>query len=513
MTETPVTRPVRRGPEHRRHPDNGDGTFRNPILAGDRPDPAVVRVGEDYYLTHSSFDSAPGLTIWHSRDLVNWRYLTDALPTPLSTVFAPDFIHHQGRFYIYIPFIPAPWSTAITEPEIHVIVADDPRGPWSEPRPTGIRGAIDPGHAVGEDGRRYLFTNGIRRAPLDDAGLRATGPLEQVYDGWRYPDEWITEAYALEGPKIFRRDDWFYLVSAVGGTAGPPTGHMVIVARSRSIDGPWENSPGNPVTRTWHTDESWWSRGHATIIDAADDSWWMVSHGYENGFRTLGRQILLEPIEWTPDGWPVAPAADLGADLPKLRPDDPAAESPAASDDFSAPAWGTRWSLEDTVPAARSRARFGDALSLAAVGGSPADSPPMAIRATERAYAVEVEVEVSPGASGALLLYFSPRLFCGMAWDGTRMTSYAGGVATHWREPVTPGDRLRLRLVNDGHIVTGWHAAPGGEWRRHGVRYDTSGYHAATMQDLKSLRPALCAFGRGDVRFTDFRHIAFEETT
>ena len=131
-----------------------------------------------------------------------------------------------------------------------MIHADAMSGPWSEPIDLGIRGAIDPGHVVGEDGTRYLFTSGVRRIQLADDGLSTVGELEKVYDGWRYPDEWITEAYALEGPKLFRRNEWFYLVSAVGGTAGPPTGHMVIVARSRSVHGPWENHPRNPIART-----------------------------------------------------------------------------------------------------------------------------------------------------------------------------------------------------------------------------------------------------------------------
>lgn len=492
--------------ERLRHPDRGDGTFCNPMMAGDRPDPAIVRVGTQYFMTHSSFDSAPGLTLWRSTDLVNWRYVTDALPEPFGTVFAPDIVHVGGRFFIYIPFVPAPWSERIREPEIFVIWADDPAGPWSEPVSTGIRGAIDPGHAVGEDGERYLFTNGIRRARLDPEGLRAVTELEHVYDGWRYPEEWVTEAYALEGPKIFRRGDWFYLVSAVGGTAGPPTGHMVIVARSRSIQGPWENHPQNPITRTRDSSEAWWSRGHATIIDAIDGSWWMVSHGYEKDYRTLGRQTLLEPIEWTERDWPVAPAHDLSAPLRKLQPDAVPLALPEAGDDFAAAAWGARWSFEDAGPGERERAGFGNGLTLRASGASPSDSAPMVIRSTERSYSVEVTVDTSDGATGALLLYFNSRLYCGMAWDGSTMTSYAGGAKTHWRQPVEPGAVLRLRLVNDGHIVTGWFAHPGGEWQRHEVRYDTSGYHAATMQDLKSLRPALAAFGEGSARFTDFRY-------
>ncbi|MGN8026473.1 family 43 glycosylhydrolase [Microbacterium sp. 22242] len=486
--------------------DLGDGTFRNPVLPGDRPDPSVLRIGDQYYLTYSSFDAAPGLTIWRSPDLVNWTFVTCALQDPVSTVFAPDLVAHEGRVYLYIPFIPSAWSDAISEPEVWVMHADSPEGPWTAPEPTGITGAIDPGHVVGEDGERYLFVNGIRRCRLSRDGLRAVTPLEPAYDGWRYPDEWVTEAYALEGPKFFRRDGWIYLVSAVGGTGGPATGHMVIVARSRSVLGPWQNSPHNPVARTWSAAEAWWSRGHATILEGADGGWWMVSHGYRNGFRTLGRQTLLEPIEWTEDGWPVAPATDLGIPLAKPSAATTPLAVPAPSDDFATLAWGERWVFDNPGPAEADRARLDDGLVLRGTGSSPADSSPLTTWAMDAAYEIEVELEVRGSAAGGLLLYFNDRMFFGIGWDGAAMQSYAGGIRTHWREPVEPGRTIQLRLVNDEHIVTGWHRIPGGEWQRHGVRYDTAGAHSATMNDLKSLRPALFATGAGEVVFRRFRY-------
>ncbi len=421
-------------------------------------------------------------------------------------MFAPDLVEHEGRYYIYIPFIPSSWSDAIDSAQVWVIQADSPEGPWSDPVYTGVSDAIDPGHILGEDGERYLFVNGIRRCRLSPDGLTAVTPLEHAYDGWRYPDEWITEAYALEGPKFFRRGDWFYLVSAVGGTGGPATGHMVIVARSRSVLGPWENAPDNPVARTWSAEEAWWSRGHATILEGPGDAWFMVSHGYENAYRTLGRQVLLEPIEWTDDGWPVAPARDLGASLPLPRPGAQPTAVPAPSDDFADSAWGERWVFDNPGPDEQSRAAFGDGLVLSGKGTGPADSSPLTTWAMDRAYEVEIELEILGAALGGLLLYVNDRLFFGMGWDGVGMQSYAGGVRTHWQEPAEPGRVIQLRVQNDHHIVTGWHRRPGGEWARHGVRYDTSGAHSATINDLKSLRPALFAAGDGEVVLRSFRY-------
>jgi xylan 1,4-beta-xylosidase len=210
------------GPEGERRADLGNGWFRNPIMAGDYADPSVLKDGDDYYMTHSSFDASPGLVIWHSRDLVNWRPLGPVLNRPLGTVFAVDIAKHNGRYYIYIPFMKAPWSTELVDfANIYVIHADSMEGPWSDPVDLKIYGLIDPGHVLGEDGKRYLYLSGIKRVQLADDGLSTVGAVEPAYDGWHYPDDWITEGYSLEGPKLFRRGDWFYLVSAVGGTSGP----------------------------------------------------------------------------------------------------------------------------------------------------------------------------------------------------------------------------------------------------------------------------------------------------
>ena len=482
--------------------------FTNPVLAGDRPDPAIIRVGDEYWMTYSSFESAPGLPLYRSTDLVNWAFEGSALAEPLGNTFAVDIAEHDGRFFIYIPFIPTPWST-LTDASIFVIHAPSMSGPWSDPIDLGIRGAIDPGHVVGEDGRRYLFVSGIRRIGLADDGLSTVGELEQVYGGWRYPDEWVTEAYALEGPKLFQRDGWFYLVSAVGGTAGPPTGHMVIVARSRSVHGPWENSPRNPIARTRHAAERWWSRGHATILHGPADAWWMVSHGYEHGFRTLGRQVLLEPIAWTTTTGPSPPRSTSGRRSRHRRMPRRSARH-RDSTRTSRPSASASGGPSTRRPRAR---RVGSASttawSCARRGAGPADTSPLCIPTGDHSYEVEVDVEVSLDSGtveGGLLLFFNNRLFCGMGIDGERMLSYSGGIRTHWREPAAPARRMSLRIRNDAHIVTGWYRLPGDEWVRHGVRYETSGYHANTAGDLLSLRPAIYAAGVGDVRFRDFRY-------
>ncbi len=500
---------IRRGLDGQRRADLGDGNYLNPILSGDRPDPTVLRDGEDYYMTHSSFDASPGLLIWHSRDLVNWTPIGPALARPLGTVFAVDLVKHGDRYIIYIPFMKAPWAKGLKDfANIYAIHAPSMQGPWSEPVDLKIGGLIDPCHVVGEDGHRYLFLSGVNRVRLSADGLSAAGPIEKVYDGWHYPDDWITEAYALEGPKLFRRGEYFYLVSAVGGTGGPATGHMVIAARSRTIDGPWENCPHNPIVRTRDVSEAWWSRGHATCVEGPGGAWYMVYHGYENGFRTLGRQTLLEPIVWTADGWFRAIGGDLSRPLPIPR-GRSGTHGLAGSDDFGAPAFGTRWSFYGEPPAELDRAAVsGGTLRIAAKGTGPQDSAPLTQVVGDQAYEVTVECEVENGAQGGLLLFFNNGLFLGMGIDGKRMVSYRGGKATYWQEPAPAVRKLHLRIVNDRHIVTFFYSIDGMKWTRHGVRSETSGYNANTVDELVSLRPALFASGNGAVRYRRFRYRA-----
>jgi xylan 1,4-beta-xylosidase len=498
-----------KGIEGQRKADLGNGLFLNPILSGDYPDPTILKDGDDYYMTHSSFDAAPGLLIWHSTDLVNWSPIGPALDRPLGTVFAPDLVKHGGRYFIYIPFMKAPWSKGLKDfANIYVIHAPSIRGPWSEPIDLGIGRLIDPGHVMGEDGRRYLFFNQGKRVRLSDDGLRTDGPIETVYEGWRYPDDWVTEAYALEGPKLFRRGDYFYLVSAVGGTGGPPTGHMVIVSRAKSINGPWEHCPHNPIQRTKSAAELWWSRGHATCVEGPGGHWYMVYHGFENGYRSLGRQTLLEPIEWTADGWFKAVGGDLSTALPKPTGKTLPHGLPR-SDDFGSPSLGTRWTLYASAPDEAARVTIDNgSLLLAAKGSGPHDCSPLTQQVGDRAYEVTVEVELIGKATGGLLLFFNDRLFLGMGIDGERMISYRGGKASYWPEPAPPSRRMHLRIANNHQIVTFYYSLDGKTWTRHGVRSEVSGYNANTIDDLLSLRPALFAAGEGGVRFRNFSYRA-----
>jgi len=499
-----------RGFDNQRIADQGNGTFLNPLISGDRPDPAILRDGEDYYLTFSTFDAYPGLTIWHSRDLVNWRPLQPALHRNIGSVWAPSLHRDRGRYLLYIP------AVAQTGNDTFVTWADHIEGPWSEPIPLGLPNHIDPCHAVGEDGSRWLFLSGGDRVRLSDDNLSLAGPVEHVYDPWRYPSDWIVEGFAPEGPKIHRIGAWFYMITAIGGTAGPPTGHMVIAARSRSIHGPWEHHPRNPLVRTTSVDEAWWSRGHASLVQAPDESWWSLYHGYENGFWTLGRQCLMDPVRFTPDGWFEMTGGDLSQPIAKPGAGATAGTAQphgmALSDDFSQPLQlGRKWSFFRPAPDEGKRVRTANGtLHFAGKGEAPSSGSPLLVTAGDRSYTFECDIECAEGGRAGLILFYDDKLYAGLGFDAERFVTHQYGIER--ARPANPhGRRMRMRVTNDRHIVTFDTSGDDGRtWHRFDRGMEVSGYHHNVRGGFLMLRPGLYAAGPGEARFRDFRFTALE---
>jgi xylan 1,4-beta-xylosidase len=490
-----------RGIEGQRRADLGNGYYLNPILAGDRPDPSILKDGDEYYMTFSSFDAYPGLVIWHSRDLVNWTPLGPALFKNVGSVWAPDLVKHEGRYYIYFPGIGPYRST-------YVIWADDIRGPWSDPIDLKNR-RIDPGHAVGPDGQRYLFLSAGYLVKLAPDGLSIVGEEKKIYDGWPYPRNWVVETFAQEGPKVFKRGQYYYQVLAQGGTAGPPTGHMIVAARAKSLEGPWEHSPYNPILRTQSHDERWWSKGHGTVFEGPDRRWWIVYHAYENGFYNLGRQTLLEPIEWLDDGWFRSARYDPARRIPKPVPTSAGPHGAPLSDDFSTNKMGRQWSFYAGDAIDRARYRYeNNALVLKAQGTSPADSSPLWFVTGDHAYEVEVEIEADAGATAGLLVFYNRRLYGGLGFSAKDFLLHTYGMDRRSAKPRHLGQLVHLRLRNDRHIVTLHYSADGRTWEHFDRRLEVSGYHHNVGYEFLSLRPALYAAGAGEVRFRNFRYRA-----
>ena len=495
-----------RGFEGQRIADLGDGNFLNPVFSGDRPDPTILKDGDDYWMTFSSFDSYPGIVVWHSTDLVNWAPVGPALTKPVGSVWACDIARHEGRYFIYFP------ARTRQGRSNYVVHAPSMRGPWSDPIDLQLPRHIDPGHIVGEDGKRYLFLSGGDRVRLTDDGLSTDGTVEHVYNPWRYPDDWVVESFSPEGPKLVRRGQYFYMITAVGGTAGPPTGHMVIAARSKSIHGPWEDCPRNPLVRTTDSHEKWWSRGHATVFEGPDKQWWSVYHGYENGYWTLGRQTLLDRVEWTDDGW----LKFLGKDLsdaqakPRLAKDTRAQPHHIAlSDDFSQDKFGIQWAFYD--PGANEKSRVSHEsgeLVMAGKGDSPANCSPLTCIVGDQAYRCEVEIEVEGEATGGVLLFYNRRMYCGLGFNDKQWVRHRTAIDAPRAKPAGSGRRLFIRFENNRHIVT-FHTSPDGvRWTKFDTQMEISGYHHNVAYDFLSVRPGLYAAGNGKVRFRNFKYQA-----
>lgn len=326
--------------------DNGDGTYRNPILHADYSDPDVVRVGDDYWMTASSFQCVPGLPILHSKDLVNWTLVNHALPRlapeeffaqaqPGRGVWAPCIKYHDGFYYIY-------WG----DPDfgIYMVRTDDPRGRWSEPvLVLAGKGLIDPSPLWDDDGRVWLahawaasrsgLNSIITLVELNAEGTAAISGERIIFDGNAGGN------HTVEGAKLYKRNGWYYLFAPAGGVA---TGWQ-IVARSRTVDGFYE-------ARTVMAQGS-------TAINGPHQGAWVETPGGESWFLHFqdkglyGRVVHLNPMRWDDDGWCVigedTDGDGCGEPVTAYRKPDTGCQSPVRtpqeSDEFDGPAPGPQW--------------------------------------------------------------------------------------------------------------------------------------------------------------------------
>ena len=472
-------------------------TYINPILGGDYPDPTIVRNGRDYYMTHSAFNYVPGFTIFHSRDLVHWTPVGYALQEHLGSVWAPDLCYHNGKYYIYFTV-----SQGNDDFSNRVVCADSPEGPWSNPIDLHIDRWIDPCHAVDETtGQRWLFLSGGHRIRLSDDGLSTIGKLEKVYNGWSIPQDWTVEGWALEGPKMKKIGDYYYFLNAQGGTAGPPTTHMTVVARARSLDGPWENSPYNPLLHTYSGTEHWWSKGHGSLVDTPDGRWYIVYHAYEKDFLNLGRQTLLEPVLLTEDGWLKAPAG-ADADQPMPMP------LPVAGDIWERPLQdfriGLDWKFYKRYDSIRFR-KGKDTLKLRAQGNNPASSSPMLFVAGAHRYEISVKVKCDSTAIAGILLYYNDLFYVGIGYGDGRLYRWRRGKCRGGSQ-IGKHQVVWLKLRREDNIVTGYYSLDGYTWVKEQWGLEISGYNHNTLDDFQSILPGIFAYGVGKVRFTEFRY-------
>jgi len=471
---------------------NKNYPFTNPLLAGDYPDPSILRDGDDFYVVHSSFEYYPGLLIWHSKDLINWIPVTNALNSYVGSVWAPELVKYAGKYYIYFP----------ADNKNYVIMAENIEGPWTEPVMIDIS-MIDPGHVVDEEGNRYLYFSSGSYVPLSKDGLMVAGNPTHSYDGWEIPREWSIECFCMEGPKLFKRGEYYYLTVAEGGTAGPATGHMVISARSKTPLGPWENSPYNPILRAKSADDKWCSVGHGTIFDDTKGNWFMLFHGYENGYYNMGRQTMLVPIEWTEDGWYKIPE-NTKIDKPTMLPGKAnVMRKPfVLSDRFDGNELKAHWKFFGGFDKDRFQVK-NNSIAIQGKGHGIADCSPMLCIPQDHSYTAEVELEIEGNAIGGLVLFYNQQASSGILADQNNILTNLRGWQFVTEDNVIK-NHVFLRLKSIKNTVDMFYSLDGKEWIKTENSFESSGLNHNVLSGFMSLRIGLCSIGDGEVTFKNF---------
>ncbi|UPO90129.1 glycoside hydrolase family 43 protein [Niallia sp. Man26] len=288
----------------------------NPILRGFNPDASVVKVGSDYYLATSTFEWWPGVEIYHSTDLVNWNLVAQPINRisqanlvgnyNSGSIWAPHLSYSKGKFWLLYTDVKT--GTAFKDTINYVISCETIDGEWSEPTFVTASG-FDPAFFHDEDGRHYVM-NMLFDHRLDKPNF--SGLVIQEYDleemkliGERSHFFRGTDLGVCEGPQLLKKDGWYYLLCAAGGTG---YSHASTVCRSKNIFGPYELSPFHPLitTKTDSTNPLQKS-GHASFVPISEQEWYIVHLCSrpltERGNCTLGRETALQKIEWI-DGWP-----------------------------------------------------------------------------------------------------------------------------------------------------------------------------------------------------------------
>ena len=317
--------------------------YRNPVLPGFYPDPSVCRVGDDYYMVNSSFCYFPGVPVHHSKDMIHWEQIGHCITRPAQTrlqnigvwngIYAPTIRHHDGTFYMV--------TTNVSGGGNFYVTTKDPAGEWSDP--VYVReGGIDP-DLFFDDGKTYLLTaQGAGEIHLAEIDLKTGRLLSRSEIIWRG-----TGGRCAEGPHMYKKDGWYYLMIAEGGTE---YGHCETIARSRNLRGPFEGGPANPIlshalARGYQNPIQ--GTGHADLIQAHDGSWWLVCLGFRvlGGFyHVTGRETFLAPVKWDENGWPVVNgngAISLEMNVPTL-PQVPVAKKLVRTD-FDTSKLGLEW--------------------------------------------------------------------------------------------------------------------------------------------------------------------------
>ncbi|MBN2426578.1 MAG: glycoside hydrolase family 43 protein [Calditrichaceae bacterium] len=304
--------------------NESEGKFINPILAGFYPDPSICKVGEDYYLVNSTFAYFPGIPVFHSRDLVNWKLIGHVMDraeqmdlTGMGVsrgIFAPAIRYKDGFFYVTCTLVDGGGNFIVT--------TDNPAGPWSNPVWLPQINGIDPSLFFDDNGKAYILFNSdapdnkpqydghrtIRMFEFDTQILKTVGEEILLINGGSDIEK---KPVWIEGPHIYKKDGYYYLLAAEGGTAED---HSQVVFRSKMVQGPYISYENNPILTQRHLNPKRefpiTCTGHADMVETNSGEWWSVFLGcrpyspFDLGYYNIGRETFLAPVKWI-NGWPV----------------------------------------------------------------------------------------------------------------------------------------------------------------------------------------------------------------
>lgn len=496
--------------------------YTNPVIKGFNPDPSICRVGDDYYLVTSSFHYFPGVPLYHSKDLVNWEQVGHVLSResqlPLkdarswSGIYAPTIRHHDGRFYMI--------TTNCSGKGNFIVTATDPCGEWSEPMWVDMPG-IDPDLFWDEDGTCWYTgagNDGIIQCKVNpDTGEMLSEPRMIWYGtGGRYP----------EAPHIYKKDGWYYLLIAEGGTE---FGHGVTIARSRFVDGPYESAPHNPILTQFKQSTQGspiQGVGHADIIQAHDGSWWLVCLGFRvqgGQHHLMGRETFLAPVRWDKDAWPVVNgsgdiALNMDVETLPLKP----FKTPEPRNEFNeqlGPEWSWIRNPENTrynISEGRLR-MYGTVSDLNEESASPAF---VGFRQKDIDFIAETCVQLGDARNGdkAGMTVF---MDCGAHYNiylkktGSKWkvgVHYAMGTIDHYNEVPVDAHRVYLRITGEPDMYKLWYSTNGVDFKCIGIgltRYLSS----ETVGGFTGIMIGLWTQSPSEKGYADFEYFEYQSDT
>jgi xylan 1,4-beta-xylosidase len=491
-------------------------SYKNPVLPGDYPDPSVIRVGDEYWATATTSEWAPLFPLLRSGDLVNWEHAGNIFERrpewAVGNFWAPELFEHQGKFYVY--YVGRKRGGPLS---LAVATADKITGPWTDHGPMigQDAGSIDAFPVIDTDGTRYMIwkeDGNSRKQPtplwiqkLSADGLKLIGEMKELF---RNDKEW--ENNLVEGPAVIRRGDFWYLFYAANACCGRACSYGQGVARAKNLLGPWEKYSKNPLVLG---NDKWKCPGHGTLVRDAQGRDWFLYHAYANDtFIYVGRQGVLDLVNWNDDGWPVINnGKGTSIEAPVPLPNVVQHISHEFSDNFSVPKLKPQWQWpQNNEP--RVRVSGGKLyLSSSTTNRDAFGASIIAVKTSTGDYTATTQLDVKSvgiGETAGLSAFGDRENALGVSLRGNQLFVWKRQRNKHETlstNSAPVGETIFLRMnTSGGHKFSFSASADGQEWKPLGGNIDVEGNYLPPWD--RGIRVALVAGGENpSVEFRSLR--------